>query len=477
MKKVMSLILVFAMCVGLCACNMTGGAKDAPKTLQAGYGKAKIQPPDYEIHLTGGGDPNRIANSVLDELYLTCFAITDVNGETLLIYTVDIQNASIKWSEPAREFVSQRTGVPVSNIIFSSTHSHSVPGLTKKTQADIQYTQVFEQGLIQATDDALADRSEAQIFAGTAEGEGLAFVRHYVLDNGSIAGSNFGDFSSGKTVSHVYDADDEAQLLKFHRPAEDKKDLLMVSWPCHATFNGTTSLKNLSADWPSPTRDYIEQNSDCLVGIFIGGAGNQTPNTRISELDHNQDYRGYGALLGQVVVDALDGLTAVEDGAIKIESKTIETESNFPTDSDKMLKAGDAYQYFLDHGQSEGNTYAKANGFESCYEARAYVNRMALDPTQSLTISAVSLGNLSFVVAPYEMFSKNAQSIKGETPFDMSFMLGYSNGSEGYIPSADGYEYNGDIGCYEAYSSPWPKGTAEMLVDEYLGILNNLRAE
>lgn len=483
MKRIFTLLLAMLMILSLCACGGTedGEAKEKFDTLQVGFGKAKIQPPNISIHLTGGGDPNRIATGVLDELYLTCFAITDTDGTTLLIYTVDIQNADVSWSIPAREFISEHTGVPVSNIIFGSTHAHSVPGLNTKTEANKKYNEVFEAGLIKATDDALADRSDAEIQVGTADGimengKKLAYVRHYVMKDGSVYGSNFGSSASGFSGEHPYDADIQAQLLKFVRPAEDKKDVLMVSWPCHSTFNGTTALKNLSADWPSPTRDYIEANSDCLVGIFLGGAGNQVPNSADPYENHQLDYRAYGAALGQIIVDALPNTTKVEDGTIKITSKEFVTESNIYT-GDKLADAVEAYNYFLENGQAAGNTFARSKGFESCYHARAIVQRSKLGPTKEATLSAISLGNLSFIVAPYEMFSKSAQEIKNKTPFDMTFLLCYANGAVGYIPTTEGYDYNDGIGCYEAYSSGWPKGAAEELSAEYLKLLDQLKAE
>jgi len=487
MKKTMILILALVMVITLFACGkkeaqpQQNAATGAPKydTLQVGFGKAKIQPPDTAIHLTGGGDPNRIATGVFDELYLTCIAVSDTEGNTALFYTVDIQSASDQWTKPAREFISQRTGIPTSHIFFGVTHAHSVPGLNNSTEANKKYNKVFEEGLIKATDDALADRSDAEIQIGTADGtlengKKLAFVRHWVMKDGSVFGSNFGNASSGY-AGHPYEADTEAQLIKFVRPAEDKKDVLMVSWPCHSTFNGTTTKKDLSADWPSPTRDYIEANSDCLVGIFLSGAGNQTPTSYWLEEDHRFDYREYGAALGQIIVDALPSTTKIGDGTIKVSSQQYVTESNIYTDTERLIVAQDVYKYFLDNGQTAGTTYAKEKGFMSPYEARAYVQRSKLPATQELTMGALSIGDLSFVIAPYEMFSKSAQQIKNETPFEMTFVMAYANGSAGYIPTTEGYEYNDNVGCYEAYASPWPKGAAEELSQKYLEMLAELK--
>lgn len=483
MKKIISLLLVLLMTLSLCACGgteETDGKTESFDTLQVGFGKAKIQPPDLNIRLTGGGDPNRIATGVLDELYLTCIAVTDTDGNSALFYTVDIQNHANSWSKHAREFISQRTGIPTTHIFMGCTHTHSVPGLNYDTEANRKFCEVFEAGLIKAADDALADRADAEIQVGSVQGEladgtKLAFVRHYIMNDGSVYGSNFGNASSGYSGKHPYDADIEAQLIKFVRPAEDKKDVLMVNWPCHATFNGTTTLTNLSADWPSPTRDYIDANSDCLTAIFLSGAGNQTPNSYDVNENHKLDYREYGKALGDVIVKALPNTQKINDGAIEIISAEYETESNHYTDQERLALAKDVYDYFQKSGQTEGTKYAQKNGFMSCYEARAYVWRSNLPETQKMTISALRIGDLSMVIAPYELFSTSARKIKADTPFDMTFILAYTNGTQDYIPTTEAYEYNNNVGSYEAYNSPWPKGTAEELTEEYLGLLNQLK--
>ena len=52
----------------------------------------------------------------------------------------------------------------------------------------------------------------------------------------------------------------------------------------------------------------------------------------------------------------------------------------------------------------------------------------------------------------------------------MTFILGYTNGREGYIPSAACIEH----GCYEYEGSFFEAGTAEALAEEYLTLLRSL---
>lgn len=482
MKKILCLILAMLMVLSLCAA--CGGDKEGEKTadagtFQVGYGKAKIQPPDTHIVLTGGGDPNRYAENVLDYMYVTCVAIKDETGQTALFYANDLQSAADSWSIPCREFVNQKFGVPSERIFVSTTHCHSVPGLNYSSDANRKFCEVYEQGLIKCTEDAFADLSDAEVYTGvaigkTAEGKPLNYVRHYTMNDGTYAGDNFGNWSSGIS-GHPYEADLEAQLIRFVREKDAKKDVLMVSWPSHSTFNGTTALRDLSVDYPGPTRDHIEANSNCLVAMFVGAAGDTEPDTLIPAENHYLNYREYGSALGQAIVDALPSTTKIESGEYKFVETTYTTESNIYTDSDRLTVARDVYDYFQANGQAEGTTYAKSKGFMSPYEARAYLQRAALPETSSITISALSFGDLSFAVVPYEMFSQSGAAIKTQSPFPMTFILGYTNGSNGYISTPLGYEYNDNVGCYEAYSSKWPKGTAEKLVDEYLTLLNQLK--
>jgi len=52
----------------------------------------------------------------------------------------------------------------------------------------------------------------------------------------------------------------------------------------------------------------------------------------------------------------------------------------------------------------------------------------------------------------------------------MTFVLGYTNGNFGYIPSKTCFEH----GCYEQENGTYVVGTAEDLVAGYIDLLNQL---
>jgi hypothetical protein len=60
--------------------------------------------------------------------------------------------------------------------------------------------------------------------------------------------------------------------------------------------------------------------------------------------------------------------------------------------------------------------------------------------------------------------------LKEGSPFPMTFMCAYSNGSHGYMASKAAFENGG----YEVDSSHFAKGTGELVVKEQIASLNTL---
>ena len=493
MKRALTLLLVLVMVLGVFA-GCSGKEKKNEKVfdyLAVGVGRVDITPKDpIGAHINGGGDPNRLAQGILDDLAITCIAVTDEKNQTVLFFHQDIHNPSAEsFTDASRKAVAKATGVPFESIYMSGTHTHSAlhPRDTTNEQ-NKAFNKQYDKAVVEAAKKAMNDRTAATMYAGTMDakaennGQAMAFVRHYLHKDGSVAGSNFGTYRQTLMCGFPYEADNEAQLIKFTR--EGKNDVLMMNWPAHSTFHGTTTKLNISGDYPVYLRRYIEENSDATVAIFLGGAGDQTPHSELYPVaNHGLDCEQYGAKLGELVLNfmAVEGnMAQVKDGAIKQETYVLTADSNFiPAEQQELAsKAQDVYDYFLQNGQEAGNTYAIANGFQSCYEARSFVSRLDLAPTQTIPLYVMSLGNMSFAIAPYEMSGQTATTIKHAIAdggvFDMAFIMAYSQDNIGYIPSASNYEYNGGRGSYEAYDCKYAKGTAEKIAETYIQLINDL---
>ncbi len=125
MKRTLFLILCLVLAFSLFGCGSE--KEEAAPALQVGFGRAEITP-KYSVPLAGYPNHlNRWSTNVLDPLYATCIAFADAQDNTILLYTLDLCNLGGTAISFARKEISEVTGLPINNIMASSTHTHSAP--------------------------------------------------------------------------------------------------------------------------------------------------------------------------------------------------------------------------------------------------------------------------------------------------------------------------------------------------------------
>lgn len=472
MKRIICLLLSALMLVGLCACGSSGGeaAGDqtaAPAGTQVGFSRAKMMPEDI-VTIAGGEDPNRLSDEGYREfLTASCVAFKDETGNTVLLYTIDMQCLTSTFIGGAKETISSATGVPVENIMLSCTHDHSSPShVMDHTGISSFQGGPFKTALTESGKAAIADLAPAQISVGEVKSEGLVFVRHYNMKDGSVAGPAYGNLVSEEIVGQAYDGDPTIQIIKFDRQAAGKKDIVLFNIGAHATYFSSTATRMLSSDFPGPARDYVEANAGVHAAYFMSASGDQTPNTRDPKLVHNMDYKAYGQKLGQYVVDGLKAMTGVNSGAVKLTEDIFVADSNV-LDSSRAGQAAQMWALFQEQGYDVANAEARKQGFKSIYECRSIIMSGNYGKTKNVNINVLSIGDISFAIFSGEMFGETGRYIRENSPYDMTFVLTCANGYNGYFPNEQGY----DFGCYEAYSSYVARGTAEKIGTRYIEML------
>lgn len=438
----------------------------------AGYSRVCITPAE-SVPLAGYGNTSkRMSQSVTSDLYCTCLAFTDPDGQTLLLMSNDLILTSDVWARPAREAVSAATGVPVENIVVSATHTHSGPDLGNTDIPSIpRYRQAMATWMTQAAVAAMADRKPATLFTGSTHIEKVNFVRHYVLDNGTFAGDNYGDFHSGAVVNHATEADRTMQILKFAR--EGGKDIIVVNWQTHPHRSGGGKRFDITADIVGGMRDSMEEKLDCCFAYFSGAGGNVNTRSRDTSRNLDGDHVVCGAYMADHVIAALPSLTPAATGRIRCAHQVYSAKTNHTQDHLAEIglqlrreweRTGDAIAC-----REAGRPY----GIHSPYHALAIYSKSKLPATRDVPLTVCSIGDVAFVAAPYEMFDTSGMQIKHCSAYPMTFVCTCANDYVGYIPSAFAYQY----GCYEADCTPLAPGTAEELVVQYLGMLARMRKE
>ena len=476
MKKVFCLALALLMLLPMIACSKQEEAPAADSTpalegLHIGYAREKIMPDmAQEIPLAGyGNETHRLAQDYLDYLYITCVAFTE-GDQTVLLMTHDQILTDADITNQIREGINAKTGIPKENILLSATHSHSTPALGFTDYPGIvAYRELMVEMGISAGMKALEDRAPSTMYGGYTTVDGLNFIRHYLMNDGTYYGSNFGSPNSGYK-DHATDNDPTVGLLKVEREG-DKDDILLMNFQAHPCNTGGIDKRSISADYVATTRNAVENQTGMLFAYFLGAAGNHNANSWMDSDRHHLDNEGYGQKLAKAAIDALPTLVKIEGSGIETSYQEFNYAMN-KEDLDKLEQAKEVNELFKTTGNRDaGNALAYQYGLSSVYHASAIIGRSTYPETWHYPIHATRIGNFSFVNAPYEMFAASGKFIRDSSPFQTTFVISCSNDSEGYFPTLDAFEY----GCYESFTCAYARGVAEDTADALVALLKGLQ--
>lgn len=472
MKKFITILLTLALIFGLCACGGASGGKDG---LKVGFGRASILPDD-SVALGGGDASARQSDGYLDPIYATCIALTE-GDQTILLYTLDLITVTLKTYE-AQTRISQETGIPEDNIILNCTHTHSAPSLGSGVSGT--YLEKFFQACTDAAIQAIDDQAPASIYYGVSETENVNFIRHYYTSDGGIVGVHQGSIS--EAAEHEYDANEDVQVIKFTRDTEGKKDIVLMNFGTHPHIVSQKQTYAISADWPGAARSYVEENADVYCAVFQSNAGDTTPHTRFVELNgdgYRLNHVGTGTSVGEVCVSVLNGeMTKAEGSGINLSIKRYTNASMKEgiDDPELMSQASNIAALRQQYGSSHilVSQAVAASDLDTHYEANGLVSRQNYPESFTMSLHTLAVDGISFIFAPFEMFTSTGEYIKENSPYDMTFLVSCSEtpeGHMGYIPDENGCEKN----YYEYDVTKWARGTAEDVAKAYVEMLTETK--
>ena len=413
MKKMICLLLTFVMVLGLCACSSSEEKKAAYTGLQVGFNRQSITPTQTGVQIAGGDASSRLSTGFLDEVTTTCIALSE-NGETYLVYTCDFMILYASIIDPIKTVIENATGVPASNILFNCTHTHSGVNVISTAWDGAQaYRELFSNKALKAAEKAIEDLSPATVYYGSTVAENMSFVRHYWMNDGTSCGNGHGSAASGYK-EHMYEADQELQLIKFVREAEDKKDIMIASFPSHATTVNGTNANSLSACYPGAFRAAVEQTG-IHCAFFQGASGDQIPTSKIPGLPATaNDHKAQGQALAEYALSA--ELIPAEGDKVVLKSwqYTGNSMKEGLDDPDLMAKAQEIRTLSSQKGSSDPavKSLVALYGFTNVYEATGLVSRLSAPDTRTMTLVAMQIGNdVSLAFAPYEMFGMHGTYI------------------------------------------------------------------
>ena len=425
MKKIITLLLCAVLLLGLFAgCSGSGEGEsggDKIATFSVGYAKAGITPRD-SVPLRGYGDAmQRFSTGNLEPLYATCVAFADAEGTKMLFITHDLTNSADNIFVDLRKQISEETGIPVSHILVSASHSHSSPDYSQAVPTIATYIADVKSSILQGAKDALADLSPATMRTGYERVDKANTTRHYLLADGSYQGKSVGTVPKDQLIGHHSKVDNLLQVVEFAR--EDKKDVVLVNWCGHPMGVGDDLYTLCGPNYPGILRQELEAKYDVEVAFVLSGSGNVNNGSQIAGDVEQKSYVELGERLASVVGGLLEG----------------------------NMTAGKVDKIHL-----EENLYMAMG--KSGYEIE-------------IPLYAFSVGDWACVTAPFEIFDTNVMAVRDASKYKMTFYASCANISLGYLPTPASYDW---AITYEAGITKFPKGTAEMVQDQLIQMLDRI---
>ncbi len=489
MKRSLALILaLFMLGAALVGCGNTPDQSNdnnstdntetpEPMSFKAGFGRQLI---DLPLPFKLSGDHNdRPATGFYDKLYASCVAVRDTKGSTVLLIGVDAVFLLKETCTSIREDISAATGISVENIIINQSHSHFTPQF--RESAEVENYKALHKACLDAAKISIHDLAPATVYTGVIETEGLTFTRRFIDKNKN------GRYEPQTNNEIENPVDQNVYVINFDR--EGKKDIVLANFAAHSTVSSGTN-REASSSYFGPCREEFEKklNKDAYLTLFQGAAGNSIPKawvetsgsgTRGDGLIFDPKFIGsdsYGKKLAKYISKCLENnmTEQVSEKGVKVSAKelSIVVDKSRP---DQRPQAGEIWNEWHINGV-KGNTKRynelceKYNMPGGTYEAYKIIVCHKMPGYTKMEINAISIGDIGIASAGYEMLSVTGDEIHEGSPFDFTFVLGYTNAMDGYIPQEAAFE----VGGYEVYSCRYVKGTAEKIRDQALNQLNNL---
>jgi len=435
--------------------------------IKVGYARAIITPDD-PVPLAGyGNGKTRISEEVRDDLMITCIAFSDSDNNTVLMYTSDMISAAMPMCLEARKILNGKLGVPEDHIMLASTHSHSsVDWGEVGFDSVVKFREKFLDAMVETGIQAYEDLSPAITYVNTVQTERMNFIRHYKVADGTFTGDNFGNGAPG-IIDHTTANDPWIQLIRFVRPGAPK-DILLMNWQAHPCMTSGIDKHVLSADYVGEIRKYVETNTGLRFAFFLGAAGNHNTRSNRPHEMRTSDVAEYGRIMGEYVMRGLANMRQIPGGKVVVTKRNMELPLDH-TDDHLVPQCEVIRKHWLEtYDRPACNKMAQEIGLNSIYAVTSVIHRSTQPEKENMLIRAFRVGQIGFACAPYEMFCASGQYIKENSPCAMTFVASCCNGAYSYLATRRAFNH----GCYEVDTRRYPKGTAELLAENFVEMLD-----
>lgn len=418
-------------------------------TWKIGTGRTVITP-NEPTWMAGYSSRTSPSEGKLHDLWAKALLLEDARGNRSLLITMDILGVSKDFSDEVRSLINRKYNLNNSQIILSSSHTHSGPVISRAlqyiypmTEQDWKivdkYTEQLKEKLVELVDQAIKNLQPAHIY--TQNG----------ITRFQVNRRNNRENSITPTTELKGPNDYAVPVIKIESP--DKQLLAVVfGYACHPT---TLSINMFSGDYAGFAQLELEKRYPGVTAMFFQGAGaDQNPLPRRTVPLAIQ----YGKQLAATVERVLSEEMPQQESNLITRYSEIDLliDDPLPTEELQVIAKGSDYQARW------------ANGIISELKTKGHLIKSYPFPVGYWQIGQQKL----FILGGESVI---AYSVKlKQTYGEQIFVMSYANDVMGYIPSEVILEeggYEGDT-SQRVYGLPskWSKSVESKIISELKNI-------
>ena len=423
------------------------GAEPGRKVLRAGAYAADITPEYFPVS-SNGGMSDRQTTEAHDPLHARCLVLH--NGETGIAIVV-CDNCMIPRDifDAAKAEASERTGIPVGNMLMSATHTHSGVTVTGVFQSvpEPRYREFLVARIVEGIERAHQNLQLARIGWGTADDPTQVFNRRWFTKAGVENRDPFG--RAGETVrmnpgfsKEINDrpsgpVDPEICMVSV-QDLDGSPIALLANYSLH--YVGGVEGHALSADYFAEFANLMGQRIGAgsgFVGIMSNGTSGNINNINYGGESYlrKPPYEQMRFVAASVADAAYAAYQSIEyHDWVPLAAATTELSLGVRLPGEEDLEQARAMLDAAGPGpyRSRDEIYARETVLLAEYPAQV-----------AAIVQALRIGEVGIVGIPCETFVETGLAIKAASPLERTFCISLANGYNGYLPTPEHHEWGG----------------------------------
>lgn len=463
-----------ALAIVISGCQHHPGTTAEAPALEIGAAETDITPP-VGGRMAGYFD-ERLATGVHDPLKAKALVFRQGTQQVSLV-CCDLVGVPLKLTSQARAVASQRTGIPVSHIVVSATHSHTGPlfmdvrrdylhkSAIAKNGSDpaepIDYPGLLSARIVEAIVAAQSNLKPATLSAGIGKLDGITFNRRFWMKNGKVV------FNPGllnpDIVRPAGPSDSDVGILLARTGNDGQPFAGLTVFAMHSDTVGGTEY---SADFEYFLEQTLRQRFGTgFVSAFAAGTCGDLNHINVSKKEATRGFEvpeRIGRMLGNTVLDTAAKARSLRRPALAVRSTTVQV----PLQRFTPEQLADA--------QSKIDKIADPKTeFATKVTVVKVLDLAARGETCPMEVQAIQLdSDTALVCLPGELFVELGLAIKQASPFKNTLVLTICNDRPSYVPTRKAFSE----GSYEITNARVQPGVGETLVDTALQLLKSLKA-